>query len=59
MSWSKVPKTAEFFLDPNSLGEGGLRTAYKATSQHAEFKSSSWVIKKYPPSAVSTIEATS
>ena len=58
MSWSKVPKTVEFFLDPNSLGEGGFRTAYKATSQHAEFKSSSWVIKKYLLTAVSTIEAT-
>ena len=58
MSWCKVAKTVEFLLDPEPLGEGGFRAAYKATSQHAEFKGRSWVIKKYLPTAVATIEAT-
>ena len=58
MTWSKVPKTVEFLIEEQPLGQGGFRSAYKATSQNVDFKNSCWVIKKYLPDAVATIEAT-
>ena len=58
MTWSKVPKTVEFLIEEQPLGQGGFRSAYKATSQNVDFKNSCWVIKKYLPNAVAIIEAT-
>jgi hypothetical protein len=58
MTWSKVPQTVQFLVEVNPLGQGGFRSAYKATTRHAEFKKCSWVIKKYLPEAAATIEAT-
>ncbi|CAB4026843.1 transient receptor potential cation channel subfamily M member 6-like [Paramuricea clavata] len=58
MTWSKVAQTVEFLVEANPLGQGGFRSAYKATTHNAEFKKCSWVIKKYLPDAVETIQAT-
>jgi hypothetical protein len=38
--------------------KGRFRSAYKTTTHNAEFKKCSWVIKKYLPYAVDTIQAT-
>lgn len=58
MTWSKVAKTVEFIVEKQPLGQGGFRNAYNATSRDEEFKNSNWVIKKYLPEAVATIQAT-
>ena len=58
LSWSKVPTTVEFYEEKEAIGTGGFRKAFKATSKHAEFASTTWVIKHYLPSALKCISDT-
>ena len=45
--WSKVPTTVAFYEEKEAVGTGGFRKAFKATSKHAEFAGTTWVIKHY------------
>ena len=58
MAWSLMPKAVEFIINKEPFGSGGFREAFKATSKTPKFKSSVWVIKKYLPDALMTIEQT-
>jgi hypothetical protein len=58
MLWSMIPKPVEFDISKDVLGEGGFRNAYKAQSTTPEFSSSTWVVKKYKPEALLTINQT-
>ena len=55
LSWSKVPTTVEFYEEKEAIGTGGFRKAFKATSKHAEFAGTTWVIKHYLLSALKCI----
>ena len=56
MSCSKQSKRVEFFMSKKLFASGGFREAYKATSLHQQFANKTWVIKKYLPSTLNTIE---
>ena len=58
LSWSKVPTTVEFYEEKVPIGTGGFRKAFKATSKHAEFVGTTWVVKHYLPSALECISET-
>ena len=58
MLWSMIPKPVEFDISKELLGEGGFRNAYKAQSTSREFSSLTWVVKKYKPEAILTINQT-
>jgi hypothetical protein len=49
MSWSETPIMVEFTIEPEPFGVGGFRKAFRATSSHKNFRSFTWVIKKYLP----------
>ena len=55
LSWSKLPTTVEFNEEKEPFASGGFRNAYKATTNHPQFKGPTWVIKRYLPSAVKGI----
>ena len=55
LSWSKLPITVEFDEQKEPFGKGGFCNAYKATTKHAQFKGTTWVIKRYLPDAVKGI----
>lgn len=56
LSWSKVPATVEFNEEKQPFGSGGFRNAYKATTKHPEFNCPTWVIKRYLPEALKSID---
>ena len=56
MSWSKQPEQVEFSVSKKPFASGGFRDAYKATSVHQKFASKTWVLKKYLPQTLKTIE---
>ncbi|KAJ7380733.1 hypothetical protein OS493_007106 [Desmophyllum pertusum] len=58
LSWSKVATTVEFYEERGPIGTGGFRKAFKATSKHAEFIATTWVIKCYLPDALKCIAET-
>ena len=49
LCWSKHPSVVEFVVESEPFGRGGYRNAFKATSQAKEFRSTTWVVKKYLP----------
>lgn len=57
MAWS-TRSTVEFSIANESIGKGGFREAFKATSKSPEFHRQQWVIKKYLPSAIDIIKET-
>ena len=56
MTWSKQSERVEFSVSKKPFASGGFREAYKATSLHQQFADKTWVIKKYLPSTLKTIE---
>ncbi|XP_028416007.1 alpha-protein kinase 2-like [Dendronephthya gigantea] len=58
MLWSTVPIKAEFMIEESPFAAGGFRKAFKATSITPGFEETTWVVKKYLPSAVDTITQT-
>ena len=52
MQWV-IEKTKIFYVEKNQLSNGALRNAFKATDVA---DGSEWVIKKYIPKAVKTME---
>ena len=56
--WWKVPTIVEFYEEKEPIGIGGFRKAFKATSKHAEFVGTTWVIKHYLPGALKCISET-
>ena len=58
LTWILLPDKAEFLIESTHFGEGGFRRAYKATSPTPKFGKKEWVIKKYLPSTLETIEKT-
>ena len=58
LTWTLIPDKAEFLIESTHFGEGGFRRAYKATSPTPKFGKKDWVIKKYLPSTLETIEKT-
>ena len=58
LTWTLIPEKAEFNIESTHFGEGGFRRAYKATSPTTKFIGKEWVIKKYLPSTIETIETT-
>lgn len=58
LTWTLIPDRAEFLIENTHFGEGGFRRAYKATSPTAKFSGKEWVIKKYLPTTLETIEET-
>ena len=55
MTWSQVPIVVEFKEEKTPFGSDAFRKAYKAVSNHAEFRNSTWVIKRYLPQALDCI----
>ena len=55
VTWSQVPIVVEFKEEKTPFGSGAFRKAYKAVSNHAEFRHSTRVIKRYLPQAVDCI----
>ena len=58
LTWTLIPDKAEFLIKSTHFGEGGFRRAYKATSPTPKFGKKDWVIKKYLPSTLETVEKT-
>ena len=54
LTWTILPDKAEFLIESTHFGEGG----YKVTSPTPKFGKKEWVIKKYLPSTLETIEKT-
>ena len=57
-AWSRNPLSVEFFVQKESLGKGGFREAFIATTDHPKFKKSKWVVKKYLPETLDIISKT-
>ena len=55
VTWSQVPIVVEFKEEKMPFGSGAFRKAYKAVSNYAEFRNSTWVIKRYLPQALDCI----
>ena len=53
-----ISDKAEFLIETTQFGEGGFRRAFKATSPTPKFGKKEWVVKKYLPSTLETIEQT-
>ncbi|XP_077869811.1 transient receptor potential cation channel subfamily M member 6-like [Saccoglossus kowalevskii] len=58
MAWSLMPRVVEFTIDKEPFGTGGFRHAFKGVSRTANFNTSVWVIKKYLPDALKSIQDT-
>ena len=58
MAWSGKETVVYFSIEKESVGTGAFREAFKAKSVTQGFASSTWVVKKYLPTALDVIEAT-
>ena len=55
-TWSVIPQKIELNVEVEVFSSGGFRKAYKATSITPGFSDTTWVIKRYLPEAVNTIQ---
>ena len=58
LTWTLISDKAEFLIENPHFVEGGFRRAYEATSPTPKFGKKEWVVKKYLPSTLKTIEQT-
>ena len=58
MTWSTIPKPAEFNISKDLLGEGAFRRAYKAHANDKELSAFTWVVKEYTTNAFNVISET-
>ena len=56
MTWSIIPQKIELSVELEPFSCGGFRKAYKATSITPGFCDTKWVIKRYLPEALETIQ---
>ena len=56
MTWSIIPQKVELSVEMEAFSSGGFRKAYKATSITPGFSDTIWVIKRYLPEALNTIQ---
>ena len=56
LSWSMLTRKVEFTIEKKSIGEGGFRKAFKASSTCPGFSGQTWVFKRYLESVVKEIE---
>ena len=56
LSWSMLPRKVEFTIEKKSIGEGGFRKAFKASSTCPSFSGQTWVVKRFLEHVVKEIE---
>ena len=55
MTWSDIPTTVECEIEDEPFNEGGFRSAHRATISTGDFSKQKWVVKKFLPTTVPSI----